>query len=166
MKAVFTILCLIPLFGLAQDCKLRKETDRFSQQPKITTGFMSLGSGMVSLTIDATAAEIDMMFKFRSAGQCFDDASTSEVLFDGTKAKAFYKNNGGMNCEGIYHINFRNTVSTPYGFKRLMTTKVNTIKIIGADKKPVEIVLTEEEKILLQKMATCMAEEAKTLQKK
>jgi hypothetical protein len=164
MKAIVTLLLLLPFAGLAQDCPIRKEIDQFSQKPKLTTGFSKLDNGNVSYSIDATNAEIDFFFIFKSRdGKCFDDASTAVVQFDGTKSKMNLKNTGSMNCDGMIHFSYRNTTNTQYGLTRLSTFKVASIKFTGTDNKPVEIVFTEAEKDLFMKMAACIAAEAKTL---
>jgi hypothetical protein len=165
MKYIFAFALLFPLAVFSQQCSLKKELDQFSQKPKITTGFMKLGSGTLSLSIDATATDIDFLFTFsnKDTPLCFDDASTVAFHFDSTRSRANFRNSGSMNCEGVFHMMFRNTATTPYGLNRLGTTKVAAIKITGTDKKMIDINLTNEEKEQLMKMVSCIATEAKTL---
>ena len=51
MKKLFGLLFLLPFIGTAQDCKLIRETDPFTKETKISTGFIFVNGG--SLTIDA-----------------------------------------------------------------------------------------------------------------
>ena len=64
MKYILTLLLATPLFGAAQNCKLKKETDQFSQQPKLSTGFMSmLAKGTrISLNMVADSKEVKLLF--------------------------------------------------------------------------------------------------------
>ena len=64
MKYIIITFLLLPFFTFAQDCSLRNEKDQFNQDPRLTTGFKSLGGGsdkfMVSVSADKT--EIDIFF--------------------------------------------------------------------------------------------------------
>ena len=167
MKRFFLVVLLLPVFAMAQDCKIKKEVDQFSQQPKFTTGFLPLNEGMnrVLLSIDANNKEIDFFFAFNKgvAGKCFDDASTATVLYEGTRVKGNFRNTGSMNCDGLFHFTFKNTPTTQSALQRLATTKVASIQLTGTDKKVIEIVLKEEEKLMLMQMISCISKEAKTL---
>lgn len=167
MKFVLALVLLFPLAAFSQDCQLRKEIDQFSQKPKLTTGFIQLGSGQVSLSIDATATDIDFLFTFNNKDnpRCFDDLSTAVFMFDSTRSRANFRNGGAMNCEGIFHINFRNSTTIPSGLNRLATTKSASIKFTGTGKNVIDITLTPQEKELLMKWVSCIAAEAKTLLK-
>lgn len=167
MKFVLALVLLFPLAAFSQDCKLRKEIDQFSQKPKLTTGFIQLGSGQVSVSIDATATDIDFLFTFNNKEnpRCFDDLSTASFSFDSTRSKGNFRNSGAMNCEGIFHMNFRNSTTIPSGLNRLATTKVASIKFTGTGKNVIDITLTAQEKELLMKWVSCIAAEAKTLLK-
>lgn len=170
MKYIFAALLLLPLGLLAQDCTLKKQIDKFSNQPKITTGFFPLSTGMdrVLVSIEATATDIDFLFALARGEEqkCYDDASTAQLSYDGTRFKTTYRNSGSMNCEGLFHFNFRNTVTPASNLKRLATTKVATIIFTGNDKSVTEVKLTEEDKVKLMDMANCIINEAKTLQAK
>lgn len=170
MKYIFAALFLLPLGVFAQDCTLKKQIDKFSNQPKITTGFFPLSSGMdrVLVSIEATATEIDFLFSLAQgeAQKCYDDASTAQVSYDGTRYKTNYRNSGSMNCEGLFHFNFRNTATPASNLNRLATTKVASIVFTGNDKTVTEVKLTEEDKVKLQDMVACIIREAKTLQAK
>jgi hypothetical protein len=170
MKYIFAALFLLPLGVCAQDCTLKKQIDKFSNQPKVTSGFFPLSTGMdrVLVSIEATATEIDILFSLAQgeAQKCYDDASTAQVSYDGTRYKTTYRNSGSMNCEGLFHFNFRNTVTPASNLNRLSTTKVASIIFTGNDKAVTEVKLTEEDKVKLQDMVTCIIKEAKTLQAK
>ncbi len=160
----------LPLFWLsfscaAQDCKLKKEVDPFTHITKISTGFVSFANGNVraSLSIDATAAEIDFFFWLTNEGKCFDETSTAVVNYEGDRVKANFKNAGTMNCEGAFHLNFRNTAVTPTALERLATKKINTIILSGNNKAITNLVFTPEQKQRLMDMAACVIKESKTL---
>lgn len=164
MKHFFVFFLLVPFFSLAQDCKLKKEIDQFSQLPKLTTAFLKFNStaGVVSLSMEADNKEIKLLF---SAGdsKCFDEASTAAFSYEGTRSKSNLKNYSAMNCDGIFTIIFRNGTTTPYVLQNLATKNVASVVLTDNTKKKIEIFFKEEEKQLLKKMAACMATEAKTL---
>ena len=163
MKCFFTLLLSIPLFALAQNCKLNKVIDQFSREPKLTTGLIPLSTA--SLSINATSTDIDFFFAVTNASsaKCFDDASTASLTFDGTRSKANFKNTGTMNCDGYFHFTFKNTATTAYALQRLTTQKVNTITLNGSNKGVLVITLSDDQKQVLMDAATCIANEAKTL---
>lgn len=165
MKFILAFALLLPFASFSQDCQLRKEIDQFSQKPRLTTGFIQLGSGQVSLSIDATATDIDFLFTFTNKNNpnCFDDLSTASFSFDSTRSKGNYRNSGAMNCDGIFHINFRNSTTIPSGLTRLANSKTTSIKFTGTGKNVTEITLTPQEKEQLAKWVSCIAAEAKTL---
>lgn len=166
MKTFLSILFFLPFITQAQDsCRLKKETDEFTHQTRISTGFVPFNvNGLpLSISIDATKTEVDFFFWIRNESRCFDDASTAQVVFDGERLKANYKNTGSMNCEGAFHFTFKNSQTTPTQLKRLTDKKVNTIRLTGNDKTVTEIVFSEEQKALLMKMANCVVNQAKGL---
>src|SRR5689334_22845993 len=128
MKKLLGLFFLLPLAALAQTdtCGLKKETDPFTHQKKISTGFIPFNaSGMkLNISIDATPTEIDFFLWFTGDGKCFDDASTIQINYEGDRMKANFKNTGSMNCEGAFHFSFRNTPSTPSNLQRLTDKKV------------------------------------------
>jgi hypothetical protein len=164
MKYLVALALLFPLSIFAQDCPIRKEIDAFSQKPKLTTGFIKLG-GKVSVSIDATATDIDFLINFTDKEKplCFDETSMAAVFFDSSRSRSSFRNGGATNCEGIFHITFRNSATTPSGLNRMSTTRIASFKITGKDDKPIEIILSEPEKEKLMKMISCIASEAKTL---
>jgi hypothetical protein len=169
MKYLLFGLFLLPFVSTAQDtCKLKKQTDPFTKQTKITTGFVPfLAKGMqLNVSLDATATEIDFFFWFKNDGKCFDDQSAVQVNYEGDRLKANFKNTGSMNCDGAFHFTFRNSENLPSNVKRFVDKRVSSLKFTSTDKKTTEIVLTEEQKQQLQRMASCLLADAKTLIKK
>ena len=166
MKILFLLSLLCPLFSLGQDsCQLKKETDPFTHETRISTGFISFDvSGIpLSISVDATKAEIDFFLWIRNDSRCFDEHSTAQVIFEGDRLKSNFKNTGSMNCEGAFHVTFRNSQTTASQLKRLTDKKVNVIRLTGNNKTVTEISFSEEQKQTLLKMARCVAAEAKTL---
>lgn len=164
MKYFFALLFCIPLLSIAQDCKIKKFNDQFSQEPKISTGFVTYSS--TRLTIDGDAKELDFFFSLNNGeSKCFDDMSTLTITFDG-KTKMNYRNTGTMNCEGLFHLTFKNMETTPGVLTRLLTKKVTTLTFNGTNKSVTVITLSPEQQEQFAKIAACAVEEAKTLIKK
>ena len=114
MKKIFLLAFFIPFLADAQDCGLKKYKNQLRQDLKLYTGFIRFANG--PLSVDSDAKEIDFLFSMPIAGgdaKCYNDASTVSFVFEGTKTKANFKNSGTMNCEGLFHINFRNLATTP-----------------------------------------------------
>lgn len=170
MKYIFAALFFLPFGVFAQNCSLKKVIDKFSNEPKITTGMfpMSPGTDKILVSIEATASDIDILFVLNNGGtqRCYDDQSTAQLSYDSIRLKTTYRNSGSMNCEGLFHFNFRNTPTPPSNLQRLATTKVASIRFTGNDKSVTEVVLTEEDKVRLMDYAGCIIKEAQTLQKK
>lgn len=165
MKIFATLFLLLPLASFAQDCGLKKSTDPFTHVAKLSTGFKKFDNNGFTILVsaDATPTEIDFFFWIKKDGVCFDDESTAQVIYEGERSRANFKNTGSMNCEGAIHFTFKNLPSTPSYLNRLATKKLATIKLTGTNKTEILITLTEEQKTLLQTMAVCMATEGKTL---
>lgn len=162
MKKLFLFLLLSPLFGISQDsCHLQREKDKFTNEITITSGFISLPYG--SLTIQATAKEIDFFFTFSGEGKCFDYESVANVLFEGGKIKTNYKNSGTVNCDGYFHFSFRNGQTTPALLDRIATKKIISMKFTGTLKKETAIELTAEQQQAIMTYTVCIIKEAKTL---
>ena len=168
MKKILTLVFFLPLYSLSQDCKLNKTSDNFTHEVRLSTGFIPLNIGFdrVLLSIDANNAEVDFFFSISGDSKCFDNSSTAVVLFDGSKSKNNFRNTGSMNCEGLFHITFRNLAGTPGALQRFATQKVTSISFTGNNKKMTIITLNEDQKVLLMKMAGCLIQESKSLLKK
>jgi hypothetical protein len=155
---------MVPFWASAQDCKLRKEIDPFSQQPKLSTGFINLSSSgsRVTLNMVADSKEIKLLFSL-GEGSCFDDQSTASISFDSTRTKSSQRNASAMNCDGIFTIIFRNAATTPSALQKMTLQKISSIVLTDNTKKKMEITLKENEKQMLLDKAACLVKEAKAL---
>lgn len=146
----------------AQDCKLQKGTDDFSNQPKLSTGFMEMQG--VKLNIDATAKEIDYFFVIGNrAANCIGEASEALFLFEGGKQKMTLRNSGGDNCNGYFHIVLKNGVNIPSNLQKLSTKKVVSITFTDRNEKKTVVALTPEQQEMLLKVSACVAAESRIL---
>jgi len=161
MKYRFLFFLIFPLFTLAQDCKLNKQTDPYTKETKLSTGFIELTAA--SVTIDADSKQIDIFFSIEGIDKCFDNSSMAAIFFEGTKVKMSNRNNGSMNCEGFFHFNFKNTANTQSSLQRLATQKINNIVFTGNNKKETKIIFTLEQQQLMMNLTTCLINEAKAL---
>jgi hypothetical protein len=166
MKKILAILLLAPLFSTAQDslsapCKLIKETDPYTKETKLSTGFVNLSGG--SVTIDADSKEIDVLFTIEGVDKCFDNNCTAAIFFEGVKTKMSSRNGGTMNCEGLFHFVFKNTALTTTILQKMMTQKINHIVFTGNNKKESIVSIRPAEQEKLMALATCLVNEAKTL---
>lgn len=169
MKKWFVLLLLSPFAAFAQDtCGLKKVKDPFTNVTKLSTGFKPMGSGgvPVSISADATPADIDFFVWVKKEGTCFDLESTAQLIWEGERSKATFRNAGSMNCEGAFHFNFKNTPTPNSWLRKMMAKKIATIILTGNGDKQTVITLTEEQKTVFQRMATCIANEGKELNKK
>lgn len=164
MKQLFLLCFFLPLFAAAQDCTVTREKDQFTQEPKITTGFIAFKTlKRFSLSLDATKKEIDFFFNLTGVpDQCFDDQSTAVFTYEGGRLKSTFKNTGSMNCQGLFHTSFKNMAATPSMLQRLATKKILSIKMIGT-RGEVDLVLNEQQQEQLMKAINCIITEAKTL---
>ncbi len=167
MKHILGIVFLLPLFLAAQDpiaveCKLTREKDPYTKETKLSTGFIFLDGG--SVTIDADSKEIDVLFSIEGVDKCFDNNSTAAIFFEGVKTKLNNRNGGTMNCEGLFHFVFKNTASTTTTLlKKMMTMKINRIVFTGNNKKETTLTIGPAEQETLMALATCLVNEAKGL---
>ena len=165
MKNIFLLLFILPSAVFAQDCNLKKSVDPFNHQTKLSTGFQNFtGNGLtVSISADATQKDIDFFIWIKGDNRCFDTESVANVIFEGERTKANFRNSGSMNCDGAFHFIFKNTPTTQSWLNRLVTKKVATIKLTGTGGKEMVISFTDEQKLMFQNMAACVAAQAKTL---
>jgi hypothetical protein len=161
MKYGWLLGLLFPLFTKAQECKLSKETDPFTKETKLSTGFMFFSGA--SLTIDADSKEVDLLFSLEGANRCLDNNSTAVVHFEGTKVKMNLRNAGTMNCEGLFHFIYKNSVNTTTQLQKLTTQKISQIVFTDANKKETTVILTGKDQELLISLGTCLVTEAKAL---
>ena len=161
MKGNWMLALLFPVFTVAQDCKLSKETDPFTKETKLSTGFMFFSGA--SLTIDADSKEVDLLFSIEGANRCFYNNSTAVVHFEGSKVKMNLRNAGTMNCEGLFHFIYKNAVNTTTQLQKLTGQKVSQIVFTDNNKKNITVTLTGKDQELLISLGTCLVTEAKTL---
>lgn len=163
MKYILAIVFLSPLWLFGQDCKLKRTTDPYTKEIKLSTGFIVLQGA--SLTIDADSKEIDFFFSLNGRDKCFTDASTATVFYEGTKMKANFRNSGSMNCEGFFHVIFKNGTATPALLQKLITQKITNIIFTGNNKTQTTIGFNEEQRQVVMSLGDCLIKEAKTLLK-
>lgn len=166
MKNILALFILFPFFASAQDsCGLKKTTDPFTHQTKISTGFVSFVNNGVqlSISVDATPTDIDFFLWFTDGSKCFDEQSTIQIVFEGDRMKSNYRNSGSMNCEGAFHFTFKNTASTNSNLQRLIDKKVNAFHITGPNKTLTDIAFSAEQKMQLRKMVSCVVQQGKSL---
>lgn len=157
-------LFALPISTLAQDCQLHRSIDPYTKEEKISTGFLSLSGG--SISIDATKTEINFQVTTTEGDKCFDASTTATIFFDNSKMKYNLRNTGAMNCEGEFHYQVKNSAAnTPAMLQKIIKQKVSSVKVIGRDKKEIELKLSTEQQEQFFKLANCIAEEAKTLVK-
>lgn len=164
MKYSLALFLLLPLFSFAQDsasCKINRETDPFTKEIKLSTGFIQLN--VAAVTVDATKAEVDFLFSIEGADRCYDNNSTAVIFFEGSKVKLTVKNGGSMNCEGLFHFIFKNTPNNTSVLTKLITMKINHIIFTGNNKKEANIEFTPAEQQVFMTLANCLVTEAKTL---
>ena len=161
MRYILITCLFIPFFSMAQDCKLDREADPFTKEIKISTRFIPLDGG--SVTIDATKTEIDFLFSIEGVDRCYDNNSTAYVFFEGTKLKLTARNGGSMNCEGLFHFIFRNTASLPSMLTKMTTQKINHIVFKGNNNKESTINLSPADQQLFMSLADCLVNAAKEL---
>ncbi len=167
MKYFFILFLILPLFTIAQDCKIKSQVDPYSKETRLTTGFVTLGSGMnqVALSIDATKSDIEFIFSVNGGkeGKCFDHTSAALLTYEGGRLKGNFKNSSSMNCEGLFTISFRNVTTTPTNLKNIAGKKTMSIKLTGNGKDVTEITLNEGEQEMLMNLASCLINESKNL---
>ncbi|MFN8291843.1 MAG: hypothetical protein U0U70_16415 [Chitinophagaceae bacterium] len=167
MKQLLLLFFMLPVFARAQDstraaCKLIRETDPYTKETKLSTGFIFLDGG--SVTIDADSKEINFLFSVEGPNRCFDANSTADVFFEGIKSKTTSRNAGTMNCEGLFQFVFKNSNSSPTTMlQRLLTRKVTQIIFTGSGGKPITVNVGPKEQEGLMALANCLVNEGKTL---
>lgn len=168
MKNSLLLFLLLPAFGFAQECKLKKSTDPFTHETKLSTGFLPFNTGSlkIALSVDATPSAIDFFIWIKDAGVCFESSSFAELIFEGEKSRMRIKNTGSMNCDGAFHFSFKNADAVNAQLAKIGTKKIASIKLVGTNKIETMLNLGEEQKELLLNSAKCVTEEGKTIVKK
>lgn len=161
MKYSLIVVLLFPACLDAQDCKLKRTTDPYTKEIQLSTGFIQLDGA--SLSINADSKEIDFFFSMDGKEKCFSDASSAVVNYEGKKMKATFRSNGPVNCDGIFHIIFKNVVAEPALLQRLITQKITSIQFNGNNKLQITVTVSEEQQQAIMTKADCLMKEAKTL---
>jgi hypothetical protein len=157
-KFLLFALCYALVFAVAaQDCNVNRETDLFTIETRLSSGFIDLSGA--SVTIDADKKELDILFSFKT-NRCFDDGCTATIYFAGTKSKLLLRNAGTMNCEGLYHFIFRNAATVNYQLKKIATAKVSHIVFTDRDQKLVPVNLDEQMQLKFMQAVDCVTKEA------
>jgi hypothetical protein len=162
MRYLYLVFLLFPVcLAAQQECKLKKTNDPYTKELRLSTGLIAMkGAG---LSIEADSKEIDFFFTMDGSEKCFNDASTAVILYEGTKVKANFRNSGSVNCDGFFHIIFRNLAGTNTLLQRLTTQKIISIQITGTNKSLITLTLSPEEQQKIMTLGDCLVKEAKTL---
>jgi hypothetical protein len=163
MKWLLILFCLISLAAQGQDCKINRDTDPFTKETKLSTGFISLQGA--SVTVDADSKEIDFFFTVNGKDKCFEMNTMAGVFFEGTKSKLNYRNNGSMNCDGYFHINFKNAAAPNTMLQRLTSQKIARMVFVNGNKEVAAITFTPDQQQFFMTMTNCLINEAKGLVK-
>ena len=161
MKPALILLFIFPVFVHGQNCKLISSKDPYTREIKISTGLIPLNT--VEFSIEATKSNIDFMFVVQ--GKCFDDASTAVVYYEGSRSKTNLRNSGTMNCEGLFHLSFKNTDPTTSSLENFSTRKISSIRFRDNTNKETSTMLTDPQQQMLMNLVNCVIAEAKKLLK-
>lgn len=163
MRLICILFFLLPFYAFAQDCKLKRTTDPYTKETLLSTGLISLDG--TSLSVQADSKEIDFFFSMSRKESCFSDASTAIINYEGTKVKGTFKNTGATNCEGFFHIIFKNNAATNSLLQKLITQKITSIVFTGNGATKTTVELSADEQLKVMTLADCLVKEAKTLVK-
>ena len=154
----------MPFVANAQDCTLKNEKDRFNQDPRLTTGFISLGAGSDKfiLSVSADKKEVDYFFALDNSVMCFNDYSRAMVTFD-NKSRGNYKNSGTTNCKGYFHFIFPNQQNLNGNLTNLSVKKISTIQFTDTKNDKKIITLRPEDQETIIKLTTCVLAELEKL---
>lgn len=161
MKLLLVFFFLIPYVISAQDsCILKNEKDRFNQDPKLTTGFISFGAGndKFLLSISADKKEVDYFFALDNSVMCFNDYSRVVVTFD-TKQKGNFKNGGTTNCKGYFHFIFPNQQNLNGNLTNLSLKKIASLQFTDTGNNKKVITLRPEDQEKIRNLTVCVIDQ-------
>lgn len=167
MKKILSLSLLLSLVlgSMAQDCDLKDVKDPLNQDTRLSTGFKKMGGGsdrfMVSGEVDKR--ELDFFFVLEGTGLCFDEYARVQAVFEGGKQKNIFRNGGAENCQGYFHIIFKNQENQPATLKNLATRKVISLKFTTRDNKEKIVNLGPEEQDTFQHLVSCILETSTSL---
>lgn len=164
MKILLSSLVFLSLLASGQDCNLKDEKDRYNQDPRLTTGFVSLGAGndKFLLSIAADKREIDYFFALGNTTTCFDDMSRVMVTFD-NKQRMNIRNAGTTNCKGYFHFIFPNQENLNANLTNLAQKKIATIQFTDTGNNKKIITLRSEDQDSIMKLTSCVLNELEKL---
>ena len=164
MKQLVFLFILVPFFANAQDCTLKNEKDRYNQDPRLTTGFVTLGAGSDKflLSISADKREVDYFFALDRSAMCFNDVSRVLVTFE-SKQKGNFKNGGTTNCKGYFHFIFPNQQNLNINLTNLSLKKIATIQFTDTGNNKKIITLRPEDQDTIMKLTACVLPELEKL---
>ena len=165
MKLIAFLLCLLPYIVSAQDsCILKNEKDRFNQDPRLTTGFITLGAGddKFLLSISADKKEVDYFFALDNSTMCFNDYSRVIAVYD-NKQKGNFKNGGTTNCKGYFHFIFPNQPNLNGNLTNLSQKKIATLQFTDNSNNKKIITLRPEDQDTIIKLTNCVLAELEKL---
>ncbi|MBI1344607.1 MAG: hypothetical protein GC171_16925 [Terrimonas sp.] len=158
MKAIFIFISCLPFLVNAQDCNLKDVKDPLNQDIRLSTGFKKMGGGndrfMVSAEVDKR--ELDFFFVLEGSNLCFDDYARVQAIFEGGKQKAIYRSGGSANCQGYFHIIFKNQANQPTNLKNLVSKKIISLKFTTKDRSEKVVNLVPDDQENLMKMLSCI----------
>lgn len=161
MKYFLLLFFFVPVLLKAQDsCLLKDEKDRFNQDPRLTTGFISLGAGndKFLLSISADKREVDYFFALDNSAMCFNDYSRVIVQYD-TKQKGNFKNGGTTNCKGYFHFVFPNQPNLNANLTNLSQKKIATIQFTDTGNNKKIITLRPEDQETIRRLSACVIDQ-------
>lgn len=161
LQVLFLLFVCSPFFSAAQECALIRETDPYTRSTSLSTGYHQWKGG--SVTLDATKPEIDWMIEVGAGNLCFDDETTIQVFFKGSKLKLLFRNAGTVNCEGLLHVLFKNGPNTNYQLNKLVTQPIERILVTNAAEKSWAIEPDAEQQARWMRVAGCLVAESKKL---
>lgn len=162
MKSFIVCLLLAPLLSAAQDCKFKTGKDLINNKTTLSTGFIDLDGN--TLSIDISSKEIDFFFVLNAPSvRCLTEETEATFNFEGGKSKVEYHNSGSMNCDGIFHIIFKNSAYTPSQLTRLASKKIVSLQFSGGSGKPYLIEFTPEQQQMLNQTLNCVIKEHKSV---
>jgi hypothetical protein len=162
MRYFLSLFLLISLTATSQECKLSRETDPYTKETKLSSGFIFVDGG--SLTIDADSKEINVLFNIEGPDLCFDNNSTVDIFFEGIKSKMQSRNAGTMNCEGLFQFVFKNSNNNPTTLlQRMSTKKITQFVFTSNGKKPITVNVGPREQELIMALTACIITEGRQL---
>jgi len=144
------------------DCSLVRETDPYTKEVSLSTGFFEVRNA--SIDMSANRHEFDIFFTVSGSEKCFDLNSTAVIYFEGSKMKFTARNGGTMNCDGYFHIVFKNSASIPSLLQKMSTQSISQIVLTGSNRKETVITLGEDSQKFRQFLA-CVVQEGRRLPK-